>query len=280
VAQVFPVKDKYQANLLTDFDGKGESLGTMEGAVSEDKLVLSGGDWTGKIEGGRFTGEAKGDKPKSFEMKKVTRESPALGAKPPEGAIALFDGSNLDQWQTEKGEAPGWKLIEGGAVEAVPKSGSLITKKKFKDYKLHVEFHEPLLPDKSGQGRGNSGVYLQQRYEIQILDSYGLPPKDNECGGIYKITAPRVNACRPPLQWQTYDITFHAPRFDKDGAKTSNARVTVVLNGVTIHDDQTILTPTGGALNKGEMKEPGSLLLQEHGNPIQFRNVWIEELKD
>ncbi|MCK5557939.1 MAG: DUF1080 domain-containing protein, partial [Candidatus Hydrogenedentes bacterium] len=129
-----------------------------------------------------------------------------------------------------------------------------------------------------GQGRGNSGVYLQGRYEVQILDSYGLESKDNECGGIYKVGAPIVNMCAPPMQWQTYDITFHTPRFDSSGAKTRNARVTVVHNGVTIHEDLEIPGPTRGSRNKKETSEPGPILLQEHGNPVQYRNIWAVDL--
>jgi hypothetical protein len=129
-----------------------------------------------------------------------------------------------------------------------------------------------------GQGRGNSGVYLQNRYEVQVLDSYGLAGLDNECGGIYKIGRPRVNMCAPPGQWQSYDMTFKAARFNNAGNKTDKARLTVVHNGVTIHDDIEIPGPTGGALD-GDESRPGGIYLQDHGNPVQFRNIWVVELK-
>ena len=128
------------------------------------------------------------------------------------------------------------------------------------------------MPEARGQGRGNSGVYLQGRYEVQVLDSYGLEGKDNECGGIYKVGAPLVNMCAPPMQWQTYDITFHAPKSESAGAT-----VTVVHNGVTIHNDLIIPKPTGGALDSN-VTEPGGIYLQDHGNPVQFRNIWLVEL--
>src|SRR5579883_950476 len=132
---------------------------------------------------------------------------------PPAGAIVLFDGKSLDEWVSINGDAPAtWKLVEGGAMEV--KGGGIKTKKAFDGhFKLHVEFRVPYMPKASGQGRGNSGVYLQGRYEVQVLDSYGLKSKDNDCGGIYEVAAPKVNACKAPTVWQSYDIDFHAPVF-------------------------------------------------------------------
>ena len=169
-----------------------------------------------------------------------------------------------------------WKLADG-AMEVAAGTGSIVTKKKFKDFKLHIEFRTPFMPEARGQGRGNSGVYLQGRYEVQVLDSYGLESKDNECGGIYQVGAPLVNMCAPPMQWQTYDITYHAPRFDEAGKKVKNAVVTVLHNGVVIHDNKEIPRPTGGALDANE-NEPGAIYLQDHGNPVQYRNIWVVEL--
>ena len=169
-----------------------------------------------------------------------------------------------------------WRIADG-AMEVKAGTGSIVTKRKFTDFKLHVEFRTPFLPDARGQGRGNSGVYLQGRYEVQVLDSYGLEGKDNECGGIYKVGAPLVNMCLPPMQWQTYDITFRAPRFDASGAKTDDAVITMVHNGMTIHDRRAIPGPTGGALD-GNVAQPGGIYLQDHGNPVQFRNIWLVEL--
>jgi hypothetical protein len=169
-----------------------------------------------------------------------------------------------------------WRLVDG-AMEIKPGSGSVVTRRTFRDFKLHLEFRTPFMPEARGQARGNSGVYLQGRYEIQVLDSYGLEPKDNECGGIYQVAAPRENACYPPLQWQTYDITFQAPRVDASGNKQQDAVVTVLHNGVTIHDQQPIPHPTGGALDSS-IFEPGGIYLQDHGCPVQFRNIWLVEV--
>ena len=169
-----------------------------------------------------------------------------------------------------------WRLV-AGAMETRPGTGSIVTKRQFKDFKLHIEFRTPFMPKARGQGRGNSGVYLQGRYEVQVLDSYGLEGQDNECGGIYKVGAPLVHMCLPPAQWQTYDITFRAPRFDNAGGKVDDAVVTVVHNGVAIHDQRKIPGPTGGALDTN-VAEPGGLYLQDHGNPVRFRNIWLVEL--
>ena len=168
-----------------------------------------------------------------------------------------------------------WPIVDG-AMEIKAGSGNVVTKGKFKDFRLHIEFRTPFMPEARGQGRGNSGVYLQGRYEIQVLDSYGLEGLDNECGGIYKVGAPMVNMCLPPTQWQTYDITFQAPRFDASGNKTEDAIVTVVHNGVTIHDRRKLPAPTGGAMDNN-ISEPGGIYLQDHGNPVQFRNIWLVE---
>ncbi len=162
-----------------------------------------------------------------------------------------------------------WRIVDG-AMEVKAGTGSIVTKDQFRDFKLHIEFRTPFMPNARGQGRGNSGVYLQNRYEVQVLDSYGLEPKDNECGGIYQVGVPMVNMCYPPGQWQTYDVTFRAPR---SGEK---AVATVVHNGVTIHEQLRIPGPTGGALD-GNVLEPGGIYLQDHGNLVQFRNIWLME---
>ncbi len=163
-------------------------------------------------------------------------------------------------------------------MEVKPRTSSIITKKKFGDVKLHLEFRTPFMPDARGQGRGNSGVYLQGRYEVQILDSYGLEGRDNECGGIYRVGKPRVNMCAPPTQWQTYDITFRAPRFKDNGEKIRGALLTVLHNGVRIQDKaEAAKGPTTAAPDDTE-KGPGGIYLQDHGNRVQFRNIWLVEL--
>lgn len=188
--------------------------------------------------------------------------------------------SNDVRWQTVAGKTDKkvvqWKLLPGGAMEVAPGSGSIVTKKKFTDFNLHLEFRTPFMPEARGQSRGNSGVYLQGRYEIQILDSYGLEGRDNECGGIYTVAAPLVNMCAPPMQWQTYDVNFHAPRFDNASNKTKDALVTVMHNGVNIICQKKIRGPTAVALDSN-VTQPGGVYLQDHGNPVQFRNIWLVE---
>jgi hypothetical protein len=171
-----------------------------------------------------------------------------------------------------------WKIING-AMEVLPGSGSIISKEKFKDFDLHIEFRLPFMPDQTGQKRGNSGVYMQGRYEVQVLDSYGLSGEDNECGGIYKVARPRVNMCAPPGQWQTYDVTFKAAQFDAAGNKIKPAQITVLHNGVPIHENLFIPAPTGGAIDLKE-NETGGLMLQDHGDLVQYRNIWIVGKKD
>jgi hypothetical protein len=293
-AQVIALgRGKYRVNLLQEFDSRAKPVWVMNGrdgftghTPGGHSILFRSGDWFGMIQDSslvdnRFTVgnnvltvEKEGEDGWSSEMKRVKRSSPTLGAEPPAGAVVLFDGANLDEWWTAKNKPAGWKIVEGGAVEIAPGSGSIVTKRKFADVKLHMEFRTPFMPTARGQGRGNSGVYIQDRYEVQILDSYGLEGRDNECGGVYQVAAPRVNMCAPPMQWQTYDITFQTARVDSDGAKTRNARMTVVHNGVTIHEDLEIPGPTGGSRNKKEISEPDIILLQDHGNRVQYRNIW------
>jgi hypothetical protein len=195
-------------------------------------------------------------------LPKVIRQSPTLGAKPPAGALVLFDGTSVEQWNNGK-------LTEGNLLAAT----NADTKETFGDHSLHIEFRTPFMPKSSGQGRGNSGVYVQSRYEVQVLDSFGLEGLDNECGGIYSIGRPSVNMCYPPLSWQTYDIDFTAARFDASGKKTANARITIRHNGVVIHDNRELPHATPGRLPT-EGPDAAPLYLQDHGNPVVFRNIW------
>ncbi|WP_285683630.1 family 16 glycoside hydrolase [Actinoplanes sp. NBRC 103695] len=198
----------------------------------------------------------------------------AVSIRKPGERINLINGTDLDNWQHTDGRFPEWPDVEGGAVEVC--CGDLRTKEAFQDYKLHVEFKVPLLPpDVTGQNRGNSGVYQQERYELQILDSYGDTTLDNnEAGAMYTIKAPDVNAATAPETWQTYDVTYRAARYDAAGAKTENARITVIWNGVKVQDNVELPHGTGGNIAEGPSS--GAIRLQDHGNKVQYRNVWIE----
>ena len=198
-------------------------------------------------------------------LKKVSRQSPTLGAVPPAGAIVLFDGTTAEQWKHGKMTAD--HLLMEGAT----------SKQKFGDATFHLEFRLPFMPFSLGQARANSGFYVEGRYEVQILDSFGLKEVDNECGGIYHVAKPLVTMNYPPLAWQTYDVDFTAPRF-KNGEKVECARITVRHNGVLVQDNLKIPGPTPGNVVKGEA-ETGPIYLQDHGNPVRFRNIWLVEKK-
>lgn len=199
------------------------------------------------------------------ELTKVVRESPTLGAKAPEGALVVFDGTGLDQFEE------GAKLNE----KAKTLWAEARTKPFEKDrpYLLHIEFMTSFMPTKLGQDRSNSGVYIAEAYECQILDSFGLEGENNECGGFYQFAKPIVNMCLPPLTWQTYDIDFTPAKY-ADDKKTENARVTVRHNGVVIHDNVELPKEFPGG--KPEADEARGLYLQGHGNKVQYRNIWVQ----
>jgi hypothetical protein len=198
----------------------------------------------------------------------------------PKDAVILFDGKDLSNWTDMKGEPATWKLEDGYAEV---NKGDIRTKDTFgPDFQLHVEFWLPLMPDAKGQARANSGVYLQGRYEIQVLDSYMNDTYDNgSVGALYGIIAPnkeaQQKAVKPPEQWNAYDITFRAPRVDDQGKVTEPGRVTVVLNGVALIDDGKFDKVTGGALDD-KLGTPGPIRLQDHGNKVRYRNIWLVKL--
>ena len=292
VAQVIALgKRQYRAVLLNEFDTRREPIAVLDGKHDGESVKFAGKTFISDqgveleiqaaIKDGEFSGNFKGDEYGSFGMSKVVRLSPTLGARPPEGAVVLFNGKDFNEWKHPK-KKPGedkvkWELVDG-AMRVKPRTGSIITRKQFTDVRLHIEFRTPFMPEKRGQGRGNSGVYLQGRYyEVQVLDSYGLEGKDNECGGIYKVGRPLVNMCAPPTQWQTYDITFRAPRFDSAGNSVSKPTLTVIHNGVKVHDKTEARGPTTASLG-GKASKPGGIYLQDHGNQVEFRNIWLVEL--
>src|SRR5829696_1497560 len=225
------------------------------------------------------TGAAQYGDINDLKLNKPEDKEDVKGTPPPPEAVVLFDGKNLDQWvsRNDPEKPAGWKLVEGGAVQV--QGGDIMTREKFGgSFKLHVEFRVPYMPKATGQARGNSGVYLQGRYEVQVLDSYGLDSKDNDCGGIYGVAKPLVNACKAPTVWQSYDIEFHSPRF-ADGKKTEPGRVTVLHNGTKIHDDVKLTKDNTTAGLGGDPSTPGPILLQDHGNPVQYRNIWLVQIK-
>ena len=223
--------------------------------------------FTGKTNGESFTVQNANGLP--TELKKTVRKSPTLGVKAPAGAVVLFDGSSKDEWTGGRVDEKTRFLNTDGA--------DIKTKKNFNNYTAHLEFMLPYKPDGRSQGRGNSGFYQINMYEVQILDSFGLDGKNNECGGVYSKIEPKLNMCLPPLVWQTYDVEFTNALIE-GGKKAKNSRLTLKLNGVTIHDNVEIDGKTGGARGDPE-GTPGPLLLQGHGNPLQFQNVWVVEKK-
>jgi hypothetical protein len=228
------------ANGLTQFAAEG-----IEAAIAEGHLAVNVNSSSGNL-------------------KKVQRQSPTLGQQPPEVATVLLGGTDLSAWNPAR-----------------PEDGELMgvgtrTKAVFADFTLHLEFRTPFMPESTGQGRGNSGMYLQDQYECQILDSFGLEGLDNECGGIYKNARPLVNMCLPPLSWQTYDVEFTSAKFSADGKQLSPAKCTIHHNGVLIHDQLELQVTPGGGRNDAR---PGALYLQDHGDAVRFRNIWIVERK-
>ncbi|MHC4176900.1 MAG: 3-keto-disaccharide hydrolase [Planctomycetota bacterium] len=232
----------------------------LTGKRTDDFLVLSGGPWVvlGHPDhcllinpNGKRVGR----------LSRVRRQSPTMGATPPKDAVVLFDGSSGDQFDKAELTEDGL-LMQGAEMRPL-----------FQDFNLHAEFLLPYMPVSRGQGRANSGLYLLSRYEVQILDSFAMEPVNNGCGGLYKFRAPEVNMCLPPLVWQTYDIVFTAPRWASDGTKLNSARITVWLNGVKIHNDVELADKTGAGRPEESTLLP--IRLQDHGNPVRFRNIWI-----
>lgn len=231
---------------------------TVDGKTSVTAAVKTAdgksATWTGVLADGKLIG--KTDDGREFALNRVSRTSPTLGAKPPPGAVVLFDGTSADKWA-------GGKLVEGNLLQM-----GVNSKDKFGDIKqLHVEFRCPYQPFAGGQGRGNSGVYVNN-HEVQVLDSFGLEPNNGDCGALYGFRKPDVNMSFPPLAWQTYDIEFHLAK--TEGDKKVGPRFTVLHNGVKIHDNVEV---------KGNQDKPGTIHLQNHGNPVYYRNIWVVEAK-
>jgi len=222
------------------------------------------------------------NRPKPAVVNPGTASTQERPGEPPSDAIVLFNGTGLSQWCTMTGEKPKWKT-EGNYLETVAGKGPIRTWQAFGDCQLHIEWATPNPPHGTGQGRGNSGVFLMGRYEVQVLDSYKSDTyADGQASAIYGQYPPLVNACRAPGQWQTYDIIFHRPHFSEDGKLIKPARITVLQNGVLTQDNVEILGPTNWQNREPYEKHPDKLFLalQDHHNPIRYRNIWIRELSE
>jgi hypothetical protein len=237
--------------------------------------------WHGTIAGDKLVADP-GYYGMGVELRKTMRKSPSEGAQPPAEAAVLLPFSPGKAPDISAWNGGPWKPQDDGSLQCDPSKGSITTKRSFGDIKLHVEFWLPLMADSFGQGRANSGVIINNIYEIQVLDSFGLVPSTGDCAAIYSQTRPKVNASLPPEQWQTYDINFRAPRMNPNGSVKEKARVTVEHNGIKVQDN----IPIEGATAGHEPGKPpanattGPLQLQDHGNRVRYRNVWLVELKE
>jgi hypothetical protein len=233
---------------------RGDDRLFWDGVLADEVVTLVGKNLPGgKIVGDLLTLDTSGGKP-TISLKRTERKSTTLGAKPPAGAIVLFDGTSADHFKNAK-------ITDLNSLEA----GTSL-KKQLKMAQLHLEFRLSWKPKARGQDRSNSGVYLGGIPEIQVLDSFGLEGAKNECGALYGRRVPDVNMCLPPLVWQTYDVEFHRPKLGPGGKPTGNVTVTVRHNGVVIHDCYDTRRKTLG---------PGGMHLQRHGNRVQYRNIWL-----
>ena len=293
-AQVINVDTNlYRVKIFHEFDQRLPVYVDTEVTVKNGALSGKEGGWEFTVKNGKIKGQAVGmgrkDQAVAFELDSVVRLSPTLGMKPPKNAVVLLGDDGLGALQHGDGKPVRWKwLADDKVMEIDPDSRiegasrTVVSKEKFKDVRVHVEFRYPIEPGKSGQGRGNSGFFLMDFYEVQILNSYGLDGLWNECGSLYKVAAPKVNMAAPPLQWQTYDIMFQAPRFDESGKKVRNARITVRHNGKLIHNNEEIPYSTANKETGRDVPEPreaAPIQMQDHNNLIQFRNIWAVPLK-
>ena len=247
--------------------------------VEEGPSVLlfgrsDGYHWAGQIKNGHLSASSKYHQ--HFELDKANRRSPNAGAEPPENAIVLLpfeegQAPDLSAWTNQE-----WEVLEDGSMRVVPGKGSSKTVRKFSDIKhFHMEFKLPYEPTNLLQHRANSGVFFNENYEVQILDSFGLGLTSGDCGAIYNLVRARINASLPPETWQTYDITFKAPRMDDSGKVIELPRISVIFNGVKVHDNREI--PFSTYNDEKPHKASGSIELQDHGHRIQFRNIWLVE---
>ncbi|MHC4642476.1 MAG: 3-keto-disaccharide hydrolase [Planctomycetota bacterium] len=264
---------KYRIVVSAKSDDPGQEGAFIEiyGEKSGDGVTIAGRaggyDWKGEIKDGKLN--VKGHYGLHFELKKIESKSPRSGAKPPAKAVILLpyeagEKPDMSGWKNKQ-----WKALDDGIMQIVKGKGSNKTEREFSDVQLlHVEFKLPLEPKGRGQGRANSGVYLLDTYEVQVLDSFGIVHTSGDCGGIYNVARAKVNACLPPGTWQTYDISFRAARME-NGKVKEHPLITVVHNGVKIHDNVEI--------RRNRHRTKGPIQLQDHKHDIQFRNIWLVE---
>ena len=286
VGKLDSADDESKVGIQVVAQGQGKFIGVAypgglpgAGWTGEEKIPLTGtrkGDIVG-LQGGKDGAKGSGvwkngqiaykdADGNAGTAKKVVRRSSTMGAKAPGGAVVLFDGSTA-------------RHFKGGRLEKGLLREGVTSFRNFGDFHLHMEFKLNYAPSRRGQGRSNSGIYMQGRYEMQILDSFGLAGKHNECGGIYEIKDPDLNMCLPPLQWQTYDIDFTAARYDKAGKKTAGAKLTARHNGVLIHKNVDVPRSTRASPVR-EGVDLGPVYIQNHGNPLHFRNIWLVEKRE
>ena len=249
----------------------GAEAALQQGVIGyDDTPFLPGGKWR--------VHDSKRVRPRAVTSGTFsTQDAPG---QPPSDAIVLFNGANLSKWRSVKGEPAAWK-VENGYMEVAPKSGDIMTRDEFGDCQLHIEWRAPSPPKGEGQGRGNSGVFLLGQYEIQVLDSFESPTyADGQAAAIYGQYPPLVNASRKPGEWQVYDVVINAPRY-KDGKIETPAYATVFHNGVVVHHHTAILGSTQHKILPGfvERGATGPFRLQDHGNPVRYRNIWVRPLR-
>jgi hypothetical protein len=263
--------------------GAGLDIVMPEKVEAKGKIVIErpqdgqGGGGAGQFRGVPVKIEVSpGDGMPNLTLEKQFRQSPTLGLEPPAGAVVIFDGTNLDKFvegaKMNEPQTQGQGQGQRGNRNTLWAEAAVKPFEK-RPYKMHLEFMLSYMPQARGQARSNSGVYIDERYECQVLDSFGLEGENNECGGFYQVAKPLVNMCFPPLTWQTYDFDFTPAKYDGNN-KVANARITVKLNGVVIHDNIELPKETPG--RKGEGPEPLGLYLQGHGNKVQYRNIWLQ----
>lgn len=284
-AQVYPLgHDKFAVRMLRTLRHRGPTIFEVEAHRVGERLVFGSDEAKGEVFADSLRGSFFFDGEwVAFELEEMVEESPSLGARAPEGAVWLFDGSSVDRWSTRHGEQePPAEIIDGSLViipgggEGKPDNG-IYSDHHFEDVFLHIEFRLEYEPENRGQGRSNSGVYFQAADEIQVLDSFGLDGLWDECGAIYRVAAPKVNMAAPPLRWQTYDAIYRAPRFAEDGSLSEEGSITVYHNGFRIHHEQKL--PADESAWRRNLT-PGPLHLQDHGHPVRYRNIWLLDLDD